>query len=66
MGSNGSNLIGTAEAAELLNCHPRTVKRWAQNGKLRHAVKMPGDTGAYLFRANDVERLAKELEGAAT
>lgn len=61
----GTSLIGTAEAAELLNCHPRTVKRWAQIGKLRHAVKMPGHTGAYLFRAADVARLAKELEQVA-
>lgn len=55
-----SDLIGTQEAAAILGVSHRTVKRLAQKGKLAHAVKMPGETGAYLFNRADVEALAAE------
>ena len=55
-----TDLIGTAEAAEILSVGQRTVKRLAQKGKLPHAMKMPGATGAYLFHRSDVEKLAEE------
>jgi len=54
-----SDLIGTAEAAEILGWSRAKTKREAQAGRLPHAVKMPGETGAYLFRRRDVERLAE-------
>lgn len=49
------DLIGTAEAARVLGVTQRTAKRLAQRGELRFVVKMPGDTGAYLFNRLDVE-----------
>jgi hypothetical protein len=56
-----TDLIGTVEAATILGKSPRTVKRLAFTGKLPAALKMTGDTGAYLFHRADVERLAAEL-----
>lgn len=53
-----TDLIGTVEAAEILGTSPRSVKRFAAEGTLRHQQKMPGITGAYLFARRDVERLA--------
>ena len=52
--------IGAAEAARILGCDTTTVQRWARTGKLPIALKMPGVTGALLFRREDVEALAKE------
>jgi hypothetical protein len=43
------DLLGTAEAAGLLGWSRAKVKREAQAGRLPHALKMPGETGAYLF-----------------
>lgn len=60
-GVTPDDLIGTVEAATILDKSPRTVKRFAFSGKLPPALKMSGDTGAYLFHRADVERLAAEL-----
>lgn len=51
------DLIGTADAAKILGVSERTAKRLASSGRLPAAVKMPGETGAYLFRRSDVERM---------
>lgn len=53
-------LIGTVEVAEILGWSRAKVKRETQLGRLPHAQKMPGDTGAYLFHRSDVEKLAVE------
>lgn len=60
--------ITAREAAELLGVTVSTISRWATPAqpRLTPSRKLPGQTGAYLFRRRDVERLAKELEGAAT
>lgn len=52
-----NDLIGTDEAAQLLGVSRPTVKRKAKAGTLPVAIKMPGHTGAYLFRRADVEAL---------
>lgn len=54
------DLIGTAEAAGILEESLSTAKRLAREGRLKVAVKMPGGTGAYLFHRADVERLRDE------
>lgn len=54
-----SDLIGTAEAADILGWSRAKVKRAAQSGDLPHAVKMPGGTGAYLFHRSVVVLLSK-------
>lgn len=49
-----ADLIGTAEASEILGLSQRTVKRLALAEVLPFAMKMPGETGAYLFQRDDV------------
>lgn len=53
------DLIPTADAAQILGCHVRTVHRFVESGDLKPAVRMPGLRGALMFRRADVERLAK-------
>lgn len=54
-----TDLIRSREAAEILNCDVRTVARWANEGKLAVAVKVPGYRGALLFERSIVEELAQ-------
>lgn len=56
------NLITAKEAARILRKTPRTVARWADSGKLAEAHKLPGGTGARLFRLDDVEALRDEID----
>ena len=53
-------LIGTREAATLLNVSLPTATRMAQEGELPVVGKLPGRTGAYLFDRAAVEALAAE------
>jgi len=53
-------LISTREAAELLRCSRRTVERHVASGRLVPKAKLPGRTGAFVFRRVDVERLARK------
>jgi excisionase family DNA binding protein len=48
------DLIGTSAVCELLGVDRSTVKRWVDRGRLKPAGKLPGPTGAYLFRRGDV------------
>ena len=66
--ANTDDLISSIEAAELLRVGRSTLTRWVQSGRLPEAMKLPGETGARLFRRSDVETLRSELgdtEGAA-
>lgn len=63
-----SDLVGTVEAAEITGWSRAKVKREALNGNLPYAIKMPGETGAYLFHRAVVELVAKRkrpIKGAA-
>lgn len=52
-------LISTREAAALLGLkNVSTVTRMVKEGRLAAAMKMPGLTGALLFRREDIEELA--------
>lgn len=55
-------LVGTAEAAKMLGRSPRYIQRLAEKGKLPVAVKMPGQSGAYLFDRALVATLAQKGE----
>ena len=59
------DLVATIEAAEILGKHVRTVHRLVADGLLVPATKVPGKTGAYMFRRSDVEALARQV-GAAS
>jgi hypothetical protein len=53
--SQSAHLLSTAQVAEILGKSTATVKRMALSGALTPALKLPGDTGAYLFTREDVE-----------
>ena len=56
--SNGV-YIRTAEAAKMLRVSPKTVSRWAKQGKLPHVVTLGGHRR---FPAEAIQRLAHKLE----
>ncbi len=60
-----TEMVGVAEAAQIIGVSTRTLHRLAKSGDLPHAHKNPRRTGAYLFWRADVQRLAHEQNGAA-
>lgn len=50
-----TDLLTTAEVAELLGKRVRTVQRMVAKGQLIAAQKLPGPTGAYLFDPDQFE-----------
>lgn len=56
--SQQANLIGTADAAEILGWSRAKVKREAQARRLPYEHKMPTQTGAYLFHRSVIETIA--------
>lgn len=52
------DLLTTAQAAERRSVHVRTIHRAVASGRLKPALKLPGDTGAYLFDPADIDALA--------
>lgn len=62
------DLIATADVAKLLGYTAATINRWALNGtpgKPQPCMKLPGDTGAYLYRRADVEAYKAAEKAAA-
>ena len=55
-------LIPTAEAVRILGVNVKTVTRWASDGVLPYAQKLPGLRGPYLFDAVVVERFKAERD----
>lgn len=54
------HLIGTAEAARILDKSHRTIHRLVESGDLIPAMTAPGGpSGVFLFRKADVERMAE-------
>jgi excisionase family DNA binding protein len=54
-------LLVQQEVADLLRVEPRTVRRWAREGKIP-AVKLP--SGEYRFRREDVDDLIESGSAA--
>jgi excisionase family DNA binding protein len=50
--------LKTAEVAEILHVSPKTVTRWAKDGKLPHSRTLGGHRR---FPAEAIDQLAKEL-----
>ena len=50
--------LSTAQVAQAKGVSVRTVVRWVDSGRLTPVVKMPGETGAYVFDPADVEAMA--------
>lgn len=57
MGSE--KLLTPAEAAMQIGVHPRTLKRWALDGKVRH-VRYP--SGRFMFPTAVVDEVLAEQE----
>lgn len=51
--------IRTAEAAKILRVSPKTVSRWAKEGKIPHVLTLGGHRR---FPADAIHALAKRLE----
>lgn len=66
-----SNLLATGDVATRLGIDRRTVIQRVAAGRLSPVGKLPGPRGAYLFDAEQIDRLAEdaapsEMEGAAS
>lgn len=58
METNGT-YIKTAEVARILRVSPKTVSRWAREGRLPHLVTLGGHRR---FPEGDIRELARKLE----
>ncbi|MFN2526822.1 MAG: helix-turn-helix domain-containing protein [Actinomycetota bacterium] len=56
--TNGT-YIKTAEVARILRVSPKTVSRWAREGRLPHLVTLGGHRR---FPEGDIRELARKLE----
>lgn len=52
-------LLTAAQVADLLDVPLRTVQYWAATGRIPHAQKLPGKTGAFLFEKDAVLKATK-------
>lgn len=59
------DLVTVADVAREHGLHIRTVHRMAASGRLPVAMKIPGRTGAILFRREDVEKAFSDKEKAS-
>lgn len=62
--SNPDEILNTTAACEILGVERSTLNRWAQMGRVS-VVKLPGQTGAYLYRRGDIEALRDSRAKAA-
>jgi excisionase family DNA binding protein len=57
MRNDDGDFLTTAEVAKILNYSVAWVNKLAKSERLPVARKLPGHTGAYLFRRADVDAL---------
>ncbi len=58
-GKRQNREITAAEAAVILRKDRRQITRMVARGELKPTRKLPGATGAYLFRESDVQKIAE-------
>ncbi len=58
-GSTDEIYIRTAEAARILRVSPKTVSRWAKEGKIPHVMTLGGHRR---FPSSAINELARRLE----
>lgn len=58
-GSRDEIYIRTAEAARILRVSPKTVSRWAKEGKIPHVMTLGGHRR---FPSSAIHELARRLE----
>lgn len=54
------DLLSTVETADLIGVERSTVSKMVREARLTPAHKLPGPTGAFVFRRGEVERAAAE------
>lgn len=59
MQTNNQDLVGSAQAALILDVDRATFNRWAKRGLVPTALIAPGLTGMRLYRRTDIEDYAK-------
>ena len=57
----GEKFLRTSDVARMLHVSPKTVSRWAKEGRLPHLSTLGGHRR---FPATEIERLMEELTGA--
>lgn len=57
-----TELIGTADAAQLLGIGRATVHRWAESGRLNQVGKL-GKRGVRVFDRAEIEEMARREKG---
>jgi excisionase family DNA binding protein len=57
----GERFLRTSDVAKMLHVSPKTVSRWAKEGRLPHLSTLGGHRR---FPATEIERLMDELSGA--
>lgn len=57
--------LTTAQVADTAGRSIRTLSRWRKDGILRPSLKLPGQTGAYLFDAKHVAEVIEQQRGKA-
>lgn len=59
--SKPTEYLRAAEAARILHVSPKTVSRWATEGRIPHSVTLGGHRR---FPKDAIERIADEMEDA--
>jgi excisionase family DNA binding protein len=59
-----TDLIGTAEACQILGVDKATISRWVADGDILPAHKLPHKNGAFLFHRADIDALAAQRNEA--
>ncbi|UJL29975.1 helix-turn-helix domain-containing protein [Mycolicibacterium vanbaalenii] len=52
--------IVSSEACKILQVDRATLLRWVSDGQVAATRKLPGRTGAFLFRRGDIQQLANK------
>lgn len=60
---DANELISATQVASKLGVTSVTVQRWVRNGKLP-AKKLPGRNGAYVFDADEIDRMIRQEQRA--
>lgn len=59
LGNSADDFLTAAEVAAMFRMSGRTIRQRAHEGKIP-AIKLPGRTGAYIFRRADIEALEQK------
>ena len=58
-----TNLIGSAQACQVLDIDKSTLSRWVKAGVITPEIKLPGKSGAMLFDPRKVNALCLDRAG---